>query len=225
MKATIYPVLLATMQDCDYSHNVYGERFGEKVQAGMLGFVIAMPDALAVFDTGPDVARWNVSGKGILGDPERSFRTALAKIGKAPADVNFVILSHLHSDHIGNWKLFPNATIVIHRKEMAYAAAPIYALYYEAAEISELVAVRHRIRYIDEDGVLTHCLELMLLGGHSPGGMCALVATQKYENLDTRSTTITNVDEWILSLRRLKERADLILPGHEIRVMEDYPVL
>jgi glyoxylase-like metal-dependent hydrolase (beta-lactamase superfamily II) len=37
----------------------------------------------------------------------------LAKNGLKPADIHFVILTHGHSDHVGNNNLFPDATFVL----------------------------------------------------------------------------------------------------------------
>ena len=237
--AKIYPVVLATMENCDYSHNVYDTDFGKKVRAGFLGFIVVDRDKMLVFDTGPNLEHWrDAAGAPLVeGDPSAAFLQKLRELGKTPEDIDYVVLSHLHSDHIGNWKMFPKAEIVILRQEMAYAAAPVNPLYYDLAEIAELIAASSRIRYVDADEDLTEHVRLMRLGGHTPGSMAALVQTAQgvaalagdfvcvYENLHTRSVTVTNVDEWILSLRRLKSAADLILPGHELRVAEDYPVI
>lgn len=233
MAAKIIPVLLATMDGCDYSHNVYDTNFGVKVRSGMLGFVIQDADRLIVFDTGPDMEEW--ADTGVTGDPVSAFDDALEKLGKYRSDVDTVILSHLHSDHVGNIREFPSADIVIGRKEMAYAAAPINPIYYNAQEIADILMLQDRLHFAEDGEEISPSVRLMQLGGHTPGSMGALVETRRgmvalagdflcvYENLETRSVTITNVDEWILSLRKLRAAADIILPGHEIRVMDDYP--
>ena len=41
----------------------------------------------------------------------------LAKAGFRPGDVDTVVLSHLHFDHAGNFDAFPNARIVVQRRE------------------------------------------------------------------------------------------------------------
>jgi len=45
----------------------------------------------------------------------------LQTLGLTPADVTFVAFSHLHFDHTGNANLFPGATWIINRRELAYA--------------------------------------------------------------------------------------------------------
>jgi N-acyl homoserine lactone hydrolase len=41
----------------------------------------------------------------------------LAKVGLTPADVDTILLTHLHFDHVGNIGAFPNATIYVQRSE------------------------------------------------------------------------------------------------------------
>ena len=69
---------------------------------------------LALVDTGMK-GGWSPSGKTYEGveHPE----TILAKIGFAPADVEHVILTHLHFDHAGNLDRFPNARFHVQRAE------------------------------------------------------------------------------------------------------------
>jgi glyoxylase-like metal-dependent hydrolase (beta-lactamase superfamily II) len=42
---------------------------------------------------------------------------AFKRLGLSPADIDCVILTHLHPDHFGHKHLFPNATFVFHKDE------------------------------------------------------------------------------------------------------------
>jgi N-acyl homoserine lactone hydrolase len=42
----------------------------------------------------------------------------LARAGAAPADVDAILVTHAHFDHLGNVAAFPNATVYIQRREM-----------------------------------------------------------------------------------------------------------
>ena len=44
-------------------------------------------------------------------------QAVLAKVGFTPADVDVVVLTHLHFDHAGNFDAFPNARVVVQRRE------------------------------------------------------------------------------------------------------------
>jgi N-acyl homoserine lactone hydrolase len=69
---------------------------------------------LVVVDTGFE------SGVSMTGRPFQGIempRQTLAKAGFNPDDVDIVVLTHLHFDHAGNFKAFPNARIVCQRRE------------------------------------------------------------------------------------------------------------
>lgn len=51
---------------------------------------------------------------------------AIATIGLKPTDIDFVILSHLHFDHAGAVTEFPNATVLVQKKEFDYMRRPDY---------------------------------------------------------------------------------------------------
>jgi glyoxylase-like metal-dependent hydrolase (beta-lactamase superfamily II) len=84
------------------------------VYSAIVGGADGEPAKPIVIDTGMK-GDWSPSGKGYenVEHPE----TILAKIGVAPADVETVILTHLHFDHAGNLDQFPNATFHVQRIE------------------------------------------------------------------------------------------------------------
>ena len=67
-----------------------------------------------VIDTGMK-GNFSPSGKGY--DNVEHPKTILSKIGVTPADIETVILTHLHFDHAGNLDQFPNATFYVQRTE------------------------------------------------------------------------------------------------------------
>lgn len=85
-------------------------------------FLYHHPDGTKVlFDTGYGP---NTAGAGIKGflyhrllpaniKPEQSIEKQLLADGINPNDVTYVVLSHLHPDHIGGVRYFPNATFVM----------------------------------------------------------------------------------------------------------------
>ena len=52
-------------------------------------------------------------------EPAQDPVTALAAIGIAPAEIDTIILTHLHWDHAGGIKLFPNAKIFVRRDALS----------------------------------------------------------------------------------------------------------
>jgi len=61
----------------------------------------------------------------------------LSRLGFQPSDVKNVIVSHLHWDHAGGMRDFPNARYIINRKEWDFAAGLTGALHFKNAYIKE----------------------------------------------------------------------------------------
>src|SRR5262249_2880432 len=49
---------------------------------------------------------------------------ALGDRGLTPGDIDVVVLSHAHWDHVQNADLFPRASVLVHADEPAYAESP-----------------------------------------------------------------------------------------------------
>ena len=73
--------------------------------------LIRVPNRTLLFDTGPYAYRPILQGR-------------LKRLGIDPSEIDTVILSHVHWDTAANADLFPDADIVIHEQELAYAEAP-----------------------------------------------------------------------------------------------------
>lgn len=240
MKAKIYPVKLGTFKDVDYAHMFINTRFGEKLDTACSSFIIIDGDNIIVFDTGHKQAHFNKGDVvNLIGNAEENYKKKFDELNIKFTDVTHIVLSHLHFDHVQNCDLFPNAKIYIQRKEMAYAAAPIYPLYIESADIAYLIGnCSDRIVYLDgedNDEIISPNVRLVLLGGHTVGSQVAFVETSRgcvaltgdivnaYENMEVRSVKEIDVIAWVKAIKRIKKEADIILPQHEMRVFDDYP--
>jgi N-acyl homoserine lactone hydrolase len=90
-----------------------------------LFFLIVHPKGLVLYDTGLNVDIWPPEAKeSITQRPEQMVDKQLAKLGYAPGDVKYVIMSHLHSDHAGGMSLFPDATFIVRKSELRAAWWP-----------------------------------------------------------------------------------------------------
>ena len=59
--------------------------------------------------------------------PEQRLQSQLALHGVKPADVGWVLHTHLHIDHAGQTDIFPFATtVVVNRRELEYAFSGLY---------------------------------------------------------------------------------------------------
>jgi N-acyl homoserine lactone hydrolase len=88
-------------------------------------FLIVHPQGLALFDTGLNLDIWSPEAKkDITQNPGQKVDTQLARLGYAPRDIKYVIMSHLHSDHAGGMDLFPDATFIVRKAELRAAWWP-----------------------------------------------------------------------------------------------------
>lgn len=118
---------------------------------------------------------------GVNEDPKFHIRNLLGKYGYTPEDVKIVLHTHLHVDHAGNDRLFPNAKIIIARREMMYSVAnvdPGYPVEYIGYLVSQL-KVPGKIRLFDEDFELFPGISLKVTNGHTWGSTLIFVNTEK----------------------------------------------
>jgi N-acyl homoserine lactone hydrolase len=122
--------------DCGVLHNSDMGRFNLTPQdvtttdMSMDCFLIAHPKGNLIWDTGavPDDS-WTPTGKMTTqhitladggtrdADVDKTLRGQLAEIGYAPADINYLALSHYHYDHTANANEFAGATWLVRQNE------------------------------------------------------------------------------------------------------------
>ncbi len=176
----------------------------------------------------------------------RSPVDGLAALGVSAADVEDVILTHLHYDHVGNFDLFPRARFHLQDREMAYATGrymgtEFFAAAYEVEEIAAMV--RHvyggRVRFHDGDAELAPGVGIHLLGGHTKGlqvvrlwtrvGWLVLASDASHYTANRVTArpfpVVADVTAMVDGWRRLEELASApryIVPGHDPAVMRLY---
>lgn len=133
-----------------------------------------------LFDTGfppayatdPAIAsRDGLTGFGRLLDfgPDQTAEGALARLGLRPQDVDLVILSHGHIDHVGSLPLFTQAPILMTAIERA---DPAPAYFGKTRPMDWPDATYH---LIDTDTPVCDGLTLIPTPGHTPGHLSALL--------------------------------------------------
>ncbi len=172
---------------------------------------------------------------------------ALSPLGINPADIDNLIVTHLHYDHAGGLELFPNATLHLQAAEMAYATGPcmchdVLRMPYTAGHICSVINRLYsgKVIYYQgdaeiADGVTVHCI-----GGHSRGLQAVRVRTDAgwlvlasdaahyWENLRSRKpfpivVDLQNMMDGFSTLEALTSNPDLIIPGHDPLVRHYFP--
>jgi N-acyl homoserine lactone hydrolase len=139
--------------------------------------LLRTPDGLIVFDTGlhpvhverPDATYGPSETMRITMTAEDAIVSRLAALGVKPDDVAIVVNSHLHFDHAGNNRAFPNATFVVQAEQLAYAKGkPNFpAIYWDDPAL----------RYLPTTGRarVAAGVEVVPTPGHAPGHQSLVV--------------------------------------------------
>ncbi|MBO3747378.1 N-acyl homoserine lactonase family protein [Streptosporangiaceae bacterium NEAU-GS5] len=174
--AVRYATRQARASEVYANHAAYGEP-DHPIRMDYFFWLLRRAGRTIVVDTGftPEVGQ--ARGRTTLCAPP----DALARLGVGPDDVDTVVITHAHYDHTGHVALFPRADIVISARELAfwtgtYAGRAQFAHSAEAADLDTL-------RRLDAAGRVTRVggrceiapgLELVDVGGHTPGQLVAL---------------------------------------------------
>lgn len=148
----------------------------------------------------------------------------LAAVGIAPADVNWVILSHLHFDHVAGCTdlaggllrpVFPNATHFVQQTEWEDAAADLPELsgsYFP----NDFLPLKQAglVQLLDGDATLFPGVAVRQIGGHTRGQQLVLIgyANQRVVYLadlcpyatQLRSSWVMSYDQFPRDVRRSK---------------------
>jgi glyoxylase-like metal-dependent hydrolase (beta-lactamase superfamily II) len=169
---------------------------------------------------------------------EQEIVTGLGAKGLKPEDIEIVVLTHLHFDHIGNTELFKNARFIVQKSEIPMLICPPrFATFYYREWSDRITNISDRLISIEGNLKLTKTIELVKVGGHSPGQMAVFVQTAKgrvciasdflynYTNLrqEWPIGPIWNMDEWIRGLRFIKGEADIVVPNHDYEFYQIHP--
>ncbi len=163
----------------------------------------------------------------------------LEALGVRPEQVDLVVNTHLHWDHIGGNLLFPNAELILPAKDLPYfLAAPAWAPHFFPG-LSDCVTGMRRVRPVDGEGQITPHLRFLTLGGHTPGSLAVLAEAgshtialpgdivPKYENWENHwpgpGGNVWNLGELAAAYDTLRSRADIVVPAHDWKVFTKYP--
>jgi glyoxylase-like metal-dependent hydrolase (beta-lactamase superfamily II) len=173
---------------------------------------------------------------------------ALAGLGIGPAAITQVVVTHGHYDHIGNLHAFPAAEIIMARREYEFWTGPLgsrgqFAWTTEPGDITELRRIHGegRLTLFEASYAPAPGIELLDVGGHTPGQAVAVVATpgggvviasdavHYYEELerDRPSAVVADLRQMYRAYDQLRELASQagteIVAGHDPAVFTRFP--
>ena len=170
--------------------------------------------------------------------PEHDIVKQLDRLGVRPEDIDIVLMTHCHCDHIANTEIFTNATFVMQREELSMALRPpAFGFFYFPEWSHHLLNVMDRIEAISGDRKIADGVEVWKVGGHSPGSQVIVVETAlgkvilsgdlcyNYKNLEYEwpAGVAWSLEQWEKSLNMIKKNADIVVPNHDYYLLELFP--
>jgi glyoxylase-like metal-dependent hydrolase (beta-lactamase superfamily II) len=173
----------------------------------------------------------------------------LAMLGVNASTVRDVIVTHMHYDHIGTFKDFPEARFHLQDEEMAFVTGRhmCHRLIRHSFEVEDVVGMVRmlyddRVQFHRGDDDIAPGLTLHHIGGHTAGLQSVRVHTKRgwivlasdashyYEHFEKgrvfpTTFNIGGVLEGYGKLHRLAESPQHIVPGHDPLVMSRYPAV
>lgn len=169
---------------------------GQSKQFTNTAYLIRHPKGDLVWDTGlPDALAEAADGNdspGFLMKMPKTLSSQLQGIDYNAADVDFIAVSHLHGDHIGNMNLFTGATVILQEEE--------YAGLFEGAQPNPAVAALVSNKAIklkgDHDVFGDGSVVIMRTPGHTAGHQVLFL------NLPETGPVVLSGDLWHFSKNR-----------------------
>jgi N-acyl homoserine lactone hydrolase len=241
----IRPLSCGRFLAAEKSNFTYGVDPGVKIVAPILMWFIEGARHRILVDTGLSDPQWAARyHHPVECQAHEGPVNAIKMLGVAPDDIDIVVNTHLHWDHSFNNDLFPNAKILVQEEEIRYAMAPLpcHALYYESQIIGmtpSWLKALPRMEIIAGEKEVEPGITLIPLPGHTPGfqgvlvdlesGPCLIAGdtTPLWKNWEGNSQSVhippgihVNLRDCYESFRKMEAIADMVLPGHDLRVLE-----
>ncbi|WP_416771891.1 N-acyl homoserine lactonase family protein [Pseudomonas sp. RHF3.3-3] len=172
---------------------------------------------------------------------------SLQRLGIDPAEVETLILTHLHWDHAGNLGLFPKATIHLQEEELRFCTGPkmshrAISKTYEVDDVMSAIPplFEGRLRLHHGTAEIVPGVTIHAVGGHTPGSQVVRVPTRRgwvvlasdsahlWANIRLRSPfpildDMAQTLEAFATIDSLVDGEDHVIPGHDPQVAQRFP--
>ncbi|AKX94031.1 N-acyl homoserine lactonase family protein [Neomoorella thermoacetica] len=219
----------------DKSTLTYAKDFGKMITIPIWAAAIIGAEAKIVVDTGIHDRNWvNEHVDPCQQQEDEKMAVALKKAtGWDPEEVDIVINTHLHYDHVGNNRIFKNAVFYVQQLEWEYAFHPLKSqewIYNDTRFLYDQRGVDFFAwRFVNGYADVVPGVKLIPTPGHTPGHQSVLVKTAEgvvcvsgdvvnlVENIneDRPVGIVTDVGANFESFARIRQYADYILAGHD----------
>jgi len=173
---------------------------------------------------------------------EEGIESIIQKANIDCEDVDFVLLTHLHHDHISNVNLFPNAKVVLSKKgwtEYIKKNRPYFydELIYPVRPINYISSLPHeKLILVDGEQEIIEGINAFWVGGHTPCCLAYELETKKGKAVFTSDIAFLesniinnhptgfyyNLWECYEGYEKIRKRADIILTSHDPDILDTH---
>ena len=204
----------------DKSRQTYLLNMGQPLALVNYVWYIEGPKERILIDAGGSAEyfrRFGISVKEI-----QTLDSGLNRVGMSFSDIDLIILTHLHPDHIAQASRFPRAKFLIQKDELEFGRNPHPA--FAPAYVKEFF---ERLNFVTVDGdtKIYDGLSVVKTPGHSPGGQSVCVETVKGTIIISGLCTIRENFEPPSPISYLMTVMSVIVPTIHINVLDAYDSL
>lgn len=214
----------------------------ERYDFALLVWLIEGPSGPCLVDCGTrHIDEMNEGAAHVLAEPitqrpEEDVLRQLARHGRSPEDIQAILVTHLHFDHVDNLDLFPCARIIVSARGFHEATKnPGWVGSWAPGKTLEGMTGPWRPRVVlTDDAEVLPGIRTVWLGGHSPCSQGVLVDTaagqvllagdtiHRFENLEQMRPIgiYHSLDECRAALERVRAMNVTVMPGHDPRVLD-----
>ena len=238
----IIPLLLATVQ-AEKGPMTYLVYHGQSIIRPYLMWYIKAGNINVLVDSAIEAEDYRLFHPAFAHMPFKavqSFEQALSSVDCTPNDIDIIIQTHLHLDHMFNSDKCNRAKIYVQEEELKFALNPhpIFDVFYASEKIKKL-----NFEIVRGKQAILPGIEVMPSPGHTPGCQSVIIETHKGKAVITGCCTImenfttnrdakleisafathpviapgihTNLFDAYESALRIKGLADIIIPMHD----------
>lgn len=219
-------------------HHVFADGDpAERYEFALLVWLIEGPSGPCLVDCGlRHVGEMNEGAAHVLAEPitqrpEEDVRQQLESHGRSPEDIQAILVTHLHFDHVDNLDLFPNARIVVSARGFREATKnPGWVGSWAPGKTLAGMTGPWQPRVVlTDDAEVLPGIRTVWLGGHSPCSQGVLVETvtgpvflagdtiHRHENLEQMRPigVYHDLGECRAALERVRAMDVTVMAGHD----------
>lgn len=215
---------------------------GKSVPTVFLFWLLKSPERIVLVDTGfsPELAAQYMPD--VVQQPDEHPHKHLERYGVRPDDINLVVATHAHFDHLSDIVLgYPYAKVVLQRREYEFVTNPPHPWFGQMVDHETLRTLKaagpSRFELLDGDGDVVPGISVITTPGHTAGHQSVLVDTARGKAVITADACFTyrhleedigpgfncSLIDALASLQRIRDTGAIVLPGHDPAIFEKYP--